>query len=727
MLKRPNQPVSDVQEDIEEAAALPSAVNTRAGVAGSTTDELEDSYEDDGDEEESDDDEVDGDEEDGDEEDGEAVVWLDRDAKAFLFSLSLHVILLVSLAAYPILEAVKSPVLMLTSVPRIEEPEEFRLVDEIAFSEEPTEQIGANSLGNSGMAASLAPSMAELSDIPAPVIERPADLALVDASYQVQQVVGLVKSKESSKGLTGVGATGTDGAVDRVTYEILQMMEERPTLVVWLLDQSGSLHERKKEIRERFDRIYEELGIVQNADESVKSKDDEPRLLTSVVAFGDNVNLITPKPTGDLDEVRKAFDSVEVDTTGNEKVFTALYLAAEQFKHLRSTRSRREPERNVMMIVVTDERGDDAEGLESTIKLYRQFAMPVYVIGSPAPFGREFTYIRYIDPDPKYDQSPTWAQVDQGPESIFPERVQIGFDNNYFEEPVIDSGFGPFALSRLCYETGGIYFTVHPNRSYDGRVRESEIGAYASRMEYFFDPERMYQYRPEYISKEEYMQRVAKSPLRQSLIKAAQFARVGDFDPTQLRFIRSDEARFVTELTTAQQSAARLEPKLQGLAEILIAGLPAREKESNLRWLAGYDLSVGMALAHKVRTEGYNAMLAKAKRGMKFEKEKSNTWVLVPDAEISVGSKAEKEAQQARDMLETVVKNHPRTPWALLATRELKQPLGWKWVEEFTDLNPPAAMRNNPGNNNNNIPPPPQDEQAMMLAKPPPKRPVPKL
>jgi hypothetical protein len=237
----------------------------------------------------------------------------------------------------------------------------------------------------------------------------------------------------------------------------------------------------------------------------------------------------------------------------------------------------------------------------------------------------------------------------------------------------------------------------------------------------------MFQYRPEYISKEEYMQRVAKSPLRQSLIKAAQFARVGDFDPTQLRFIRSDEARFVTELTTAQQSAARLEPKLQALAEILVAGLPAREKESNLRWLAGYDLSVGMALAHKVRTEGYNAMLAKAKRGMKFEKEKSNTWVLVPDAEISVGSKAEKEAQQARDMLETVVKNHPRTPWALLASRELKQPLGWKWVEEFTDLTPPAAMRNNPGNNNNNIPPPPQDEQAAMLAKPPPKRPVPKL
>lgn len=725
MLKRPNHPESETDVDggnseLVSSPETPLVVNELD--LPSVDSELED--EELGDEENADGENSDDD--DSDDED-EEVVWLDRDTKAFLISLGVHVALLVALAAFPIFEAVKdSPMLMLSAVPRMEEPEEFRLVDEIAFSEEPTEEIGANSIGNSGMAAALAPTMAEISEVPTPVIERHADFALTEASYQVQQVVGLVQSNQSSKGLTGVGATGTDGAVDRVTYEILQMMEERPTLVVWLFDQSGSLHERKKEIRERFNKIYEELGIVQQSDEALKDKNDEPRLLTSVVAFGDNVNLITPKPVANLEEIQKAIESIEVDTTGNEKVFTALYLAGEQYKHLRSTRSRREPERNVMMIVVTDERGDDAEGLESTIKLYRQFAMPVYVIGSPAPFGREFTYIRYIDPDPQYDQTPTWAQVDQGPESIFPERVQIGFDNNYFEEPVIDSGFGPFALSRLCYETGGIYFTVHPNRQYDGRVRESEIGAYASRMEYFFDPERMFQYRPEYISKEEYMQRVAKSPLRQSLIKAAQFARVGDFDPTQLRFVKVDEARFITELTTAQQSAARLEPKLNGLAEILIAGLPAREKENNIRWLAGFDLSIGMTLAHKVRTEGYNAMLAKAKRGMKFEKEKSNTWVLTPDAEISVGSKAEKEAQQARDMLESVVKNHPRTPWALLASRELKQPLGWKWVEEYTDLTPPAAMRNNP-NNNNNIPPPPQDDQAAMLAKPPPKRPVPKL
>ncbi len=725
MLKRPSNPNSDSDALLDGAGPDQADLST-GGYSSPMTNQLEEG-EDISADDASSEEEIDSDADIEETSEGTSTVWLDKDAKAFLVSLGAHVALLVGLAAFPIWEVVKdSPALMLSSVPRTEEPEEFRIVDQLAYAEEPSEQIGANSLGNAGMAAALAPVMADISDIPSPTIDRPSDFAIHDASYEIQQVAGLVQSNQTSKGLTGIGATGTDGAVDRVTYEILQMMEERPTLVVWLFDQSGSLFERRKEIRERFDRIYDELGLVQQSDESLKGSSDEPRLLTSVIAFGDNVDLITPKPTADLETIRKAIDSIKLDTTGNEKVFSALYLAGEQYKHLRSTRSRREPERNVMMVVVTDERGDDAEGLESTIKLYRQHAIPVHVIGTPAPFGREFTYIRYIDPDPAFDQSPTWAQVDQGPESIFPERVQIGFDNNYFEEPVIDSGFGPFALSRLCYETGGIYYTVHPNRRYDGRVKEGEIGAYASRLEYFFDPERMFQYRPEYISKEEYMQRVSKSPLRQSLIQAAQFARVGDFDPTQLRYVKTDEAQFINQLTMAQQSAARLEPKLAALSEMLIAGLPAREQETNPRWLAGFDLSLGLALAHKVRTEGYNAMLAKAKRGMKFEKEKNNTWVLKPDVEISVGSKAEKEAQQARDMLESVVKNHPRTPWALLAARELEQPLGWKWVEEFTDLTPPAAMRANP-NNNNNTPPPPQDDQAQMLAKPPPKRPIPKL
>ena len=37
---------------------------------------------------------------------------------------------------------------------------------------------------------------------------------------------------------------------------------------------------------------------------------------------------------------------------------------------------------------------------------------------------------------------------------------------------------------------------------------------------------------------------------------------------------------------------------------------------------------------------------------------------------------------------------HPATPWALLAQRELKDPLGFKWVETYVP--PPPRQRDNP-------------------------------
>ena len=73
-------------------------------------------------------------------------------------------------------------------------------------------------------------------------------------------------------------------------------------------------------------------------------------------------------------------------------------------------------------------------------------------------------YVKYIDPDPKFDQSVQWLPVHQGPESLLPERLKLNFDGEREYEERIDSGFGPYGLCRLTSETGGLYFTVHPNR-----------------------------------------------------------------------------------------------------------------------------------------------------------------------------------------------------------------------------------------------------------------------
>ena len=659
-----------------------------------------------------------------DEDEGALESWFDTESKAFLTSMLVHVGLLVGLAAIPIMmNPDLIPSVLISSTPTIVEEPEFKLVDEFAVSDTPQEKVGSNSTSTAEMALSMAPVVSDVSEIAIPEVAPPTINAKIDLPTEVKIAMGLVQSPRTVRGSTGVGVNGTDGAIDRISAEILRSIEERPTIVVWLFDSSTSLTRRRAEIRERFDHIYEELGIAQQSRKKKSASDqlEEEPLLTSVISFGETVQLLTKTPTADLDTVRSSIDGIQIDSSGIEMTFSALYLAAERYKPFRVSRGDKGPERNVMLIVVTDERGDDVQGADKTIDICRKFAIPIYVLGVPAPFGRTATFIKYVDPDPKFDQSPQWAQIDQGPETILPERVSLGYEDNFYEEPMLDSGFGPYAISRACYETGGMYFTIHPNRRYDRDLSKGQTDAFSSYMQRFFDPEKMAKYKPDYLTEAAYMQQISKSPLRSSLIQAAQMARSGVLDRPKLRFVIADEAGLVRDLTTAQQESARLEPGLNSLVSILQLGENARATEKSPRWLASYDLSYGVSLAAKVRNETYNLMLAKAKRGMQFSNPKNNTWTLVPSKEISVSSKLEKEAEFATTLLSGVVKSHEGTPWAYLANEELNRPIGWTWADSHTDMSPPKKR---PPNAN---PPPQSADDKLKMMMMPVRRPIPKL
>lgn len=649
--------------------------------------------------------------------------WFGDESAAFVASLGVHLAVLLLLALTPLIASLEPDGLVIVASEAVEPVDEFRIVDDLAHSEMPQDEIGANSSAELGMAEASAEMFAEIAEIPSPV-DMAADVSGdIFVNNLFNQPVAPLDKLSDQKGKIGEGVQGAAGAIDRLTFEILQSLEERPTLVVWLFDQSGSLIRQREEIRGRFDQIYEELGIVIAEREENLSRDErrDLPLLTSIIGFGQEVKLFTDEPIDDLAEIKTVVDGLPIDTSGWERPFTAIELAVDRYKSLRRT-SGDGPERNVILVVVSDERGDDLDRLESAIKSCRRYGMPVYVIGTPAPFGREHLMVKYVDPDPQFDQTPQWAEVDAGPESLMPEMVRIGFSGNFEDEPVIDSGFGPYGLTRLAYETGGIFFTVHPNRNVSRDVRRGEIEPFASDLRRFFDPNVMSRYRPDYLSPQDYEKRLKASPLRTSLVAAAMQAAPVLVRP-MTRFVKRSEAQLAGELTRAQQDAAKLEPSLVRLATILEPGLKERERETTPRWRAGYDLAMGRVLAQKVRTETYNAMLAKAKRGLTFEDAKNNTWLILPDDEISVGSKWEREAELAKQLLQEVIDQHPGTPWGYLASQELASPLGWKWHEEFTDLAPPPVQ--GPGNNNNN-PPAPADDQRRMLAKPP-SRPVPKL
>src|SRR6185295_19102076 len=70
------------------------------------------------------------------------------------------------------------------------------------------------------------------------------------------------------KGAGSIGTSGAVGAVDRITQEILLALEVRPTLVIWLLDESGSLKAQREAIAKRFDHVYDELTAIQKSGNS---------------------------------------------------------------------------------------------------------------------------------------------------------------------------------------------------------------------------------------------------------------------------------------------------------------------------------------------------------------------------------------------------------------------------------------------------------------------------
>jgi hypothetical protein len=273
----------------------------------------------------------------------------------------------------------------------------------------------------------------------------------------------------------------------------------------------------------------------------------------------------------------------------------------------------------------------------------------------------------------------------QGPESFLPELVKVGI---FERDDPFNSSFGPYSLTRLCYETGGIFFAVVGNRS-------GKTGAGAAQFRGSFDAHLMLNYRPDYVPVKEYQQLVAGSRARVALVQAAQMAWMAPLKEPQMVFPVIDEASFASRLSIAQRAAAVLEPKIQQLYDVLKQGERDRPKLTSPRWRAGYDLSLGHVLALKVRTETYNAILAKAKSGMAFQDPKNDTWILAPDNEITVGSAWEKMSAEAHEILERVKREHPGTPWAALADEELKQPLGWKWREAFTDVGQ-RRQRNRP-------------------------------
>lgn len=462
-------------------------------------------------------------------------------------------------------------------------------------------------------------------------------------------------------------AGGTEGAIDRLAYEIAGSLKEKKTLVVWLFDASLSLKERRIAIADRFENVYDQL-------DQLKVNDDRA-LKTAIASFGKETHLITPEPVDDVTQIVDAVKNIKNDESGRENVFAAVQTVVNKWKSYRTAMHR-----NVMVILVTDERGDDFAIMEDVIKETKRLGIRVYCVGNAAPFGREKGYVTWKYEDGGTEELP----VDAGPETVAAEHMRLGFWGTSGQGlDRMSAGMGPWALTRLCAETNGLYLVS----------AESVSGPQ-------FDPEIMRLYQPEYAPVQVYQQALKNNQAKQALLKAVEETEKTDIVALspQLVFRADNDNVLRTEISEAQKPAAVFDFKLQQLQLILEGGEKDRERLTTPRWRASYDLALGRVLALRSRGYGYNAVLAEMKATPKtFKTAGNNRWRLVPSREISGGPPVRKIAKKAEDLLKRVIDEHPGTPWAMIAERELSAPLGWEW-QEFKE-NPPPMMQE--GNNNN--------------------------
>ena len=469
---------------------------------------------------------------------------------------------------------------------------------------------------------------------------------------------------------TGTGVTdkvknGATGVMDRLTFEIRQSVRERQTLVIWIFDASLSMRDRRNAIAKRFTTVYQQL-------DQEKATDG---LYTAVLSYGEKVNILTPEPVKDVAPLINLVEKISDDTSGKEVVFEAVGTAVEKWRTFRKN----DGAWNKLVFIVTDERGDDAEPyLESVIATCKRAKTRVFTMGNAAIFGQKHGFVRWVSEDGIEDYLP----VDQGPETAYPEGLQLPSwgDGGDWQLRQMSSSYGPYALTRLSSETGGMYLIAEESR---GRT---------------FDQEIMRNYAPDYRPLKQAEEDIRRNTAKTALVTTAELT----YDekkgirslpvPTQV-FAAYNDNVLRSEIVEAQKPVAQVDYDIKRLLAALETGEKDRERIREPRWRAAYDLAMGRLLALRARYFGYNNMLAAMRTSPKqFTQPNTNEWVLRPSDQVdSVDVK--KIAEKAKKYLQRVVDEHTGTPWALLAEKELRMNMGWSWDESARPVPPGMQAR----------------------------------
>ena len=478
------------------------------------------------------------------------------------------------------------------------------------------------------------------------------------------------------------------------------------TLVVWMMDASISLQDNRAAMSWYANELYQSIDWQGRASGQAEGH----TLMSSVIAYGAGWNEVLA-PTTNGDAAIDAMKSIPIDETGRENVMSTISEVVELYR-----KGRAFPQR-MMIVVLTDESGDDTETLEPTIAACNDAGVAVHVIGPTAAMGMQQGWQHKAVKEGSVNFS-FWLAVNRGPESAVPERLFLPYwhqsqlppwefpgvrgveDGQWYggayRERLL-SGFGPYALTRLALQTGGSYTLFDP------QWREHGDGAYSM--------DRLREYFPSYESADDYRACLAKCPLRQFVVDAAEISlskshlfapprttflgRRSPYYPFNIQRVHCPPADFGGRLSVAlaaererlEAAGEEIELLLERLHDPEIEWDVEFQQEPCKRWQAWFQLTKGRLMATRARQLEYLAVIQQAALTIS---DKSNMVNLLPDT-VSRVPETGALITQARSCLQQCIDRHAGTPWGEMAQWELERPFGFR-VEQATIAQPSPSI-----------------------------------
>jgi hypothetical protein len=176
------------------------------------------------------------------------------------------------------------------------------------------------------------------------------------------------------------------------------------------------------------------------------------------------------------------------------------------------------------------------------------------------------------------------------------------------------------------------------------------------------------------------------TPLRRAVLKTVAVLRndkVSRAFPDEFLVPNGDEAAFKQKILQLQKSPdgpARAQLQLMEALEELRQAGEERDKEPSKRWQANYDYILARLLTRLAYVNEHNYALGQLRRELPpRDRAIHNGWRLASQEKLESGKDARDQARDAQALLLKLVKEHPGTPWALLAKRERVTALGLRW------------------------------------------------